>query len=280
MLFSFMQKTKKSMEEKNNKVDKLRKKKTDKKRKKKTDKLHKNYNIINFCKSAYKNYQQSILIFLVCYYFTFPKIDIAFLTMIYSSFFIYIFHFMSHIKQIHILSSLHLYHHNSDTLFGFFNQFIFEIVTNLLIPLFVKYIFELTYINEYVILFYYLTYLTVHFINYSILRVNKVHEKHHSYDVNYSSINYNKTKNFGPDYADIFFGTKYKPETHMEDTSHKTLNICFSGLCIYILKYLWEKPENKRIMSYLYKIFATLSIGTYVLLYLSLPSLINDQGSL
>ena len=243
-------------------------------------KKQKNYNIIHFYKCICKNYIQAALIFASCYYFTFFKIDIALISIIYTSYFIYIFHFMSHIKQIHILSSLHLYHHNSNTLFGFFNQFIFEIVTNLLIPLFVKYIYNLTYINGYVILFFYLTYFTVHFINYSILHVNTVHEKHHSYDIDYSNKNYNKTKNFGPDYADIFFGTKYKPQTHMEDTSHMNLNICLSFACVFILKYLWDNPENKDILTLGYRIFATLSIAIYLLLYLTLPSLINDQGSL
>jgi hypothetical protein len=76
---------------------------------------------------------------------------------------------------------------------------------------------------------------------------------------------------------DILFGTKYKPDTQIENFDHSILNMLFSFSCVVFLKYLWEKPENKKIMTLLYNSIIVISIIIYVLLYLYLPDCDDDK---
>jgi hypothetical protein len=241
------------------------------------DKIH-NYNIINIIKSIFINYKSFTLAFICCCYFSYPNIYFGLFTVLYTSYISYISHFLSHVKEFPILNKLHLHHHNSKTFFGYFNQFIFQIINHLFLPILIKHSFNITLINEYIILFTELIYTTVHLINYSYLHVNDIHEKHHLQDINYKNAKHNcKLINFGPDYMDILFGTKYKPDTQIENFDHSILNMLFSFSCVVFLKYLWEKPENKKIMTLLYNSIIVISIIIYVLLYLYLPDCDDDK---
>jgi hypothetical protein len=94
-------------------------------------------------------------------------------------------------------------------------------------------------------------YITVHNINYSIVRVNNVHRMHHG-DVHY---------NHGPDVCDILFGTKHPSETTVENTDHYIPNILFGFVFLYGIQYLWNN-------NFIYKCY--LKNTGYAILILSL----------
>lgn len=253
-----------------------KKEKRAKKAKRKTPKY--NYNIINFFKFLCINYKSFIIALVFSGYLSYPNIYFGFISLFYANYISYASHLLSHVKEISILSKLHLYHHNSKSLFGYFNQFIFEIVTNLLLPIILKHILQLTFINEYVVLFMNLIYTSVHLVNYSYFHVNDVHERHHLQDIvsKTKTRNY-KITNFGPDYMDVLFGTKYKPDTQIEHYDHAIINILLSCCLVIFLKYIWEKPENQQFMTLIYKITVVIFIVIYVLLYLSLPVSFDEK---
>ena len=256
-----------------------KKSKNEKRAKNRKRKTHKhNYNIIKFFKFACINYKSFIIGFACSGYLSYPNIYFGFISLIYTNYISYASHLLSHVKEISILSKLHLYHHNSKSFFGYFNQFIFEIVTNLVFPIALKYIFQLTFINEYVVLFANLIYTSVHLINYSYFHVNDVHERHHLQDISSKNKTRNyKITNFGPDYMDVLFGTKYKPDTQIEHYDHAIINILLSFGLVIFLKYIWEKPENQQFMTLIYKITGVTCLVIYVLLYLTLPDSFDEK---
>ena len=71
-----------------------------------------------------------------------------------------------------------------------------------------------------------LFYCSVHNVNYSIFKVNKVHSLHHK-EVNV---------NFGPDVCDVLFGTKHYSENSVENTNHYVPNILIITGIVIILK--------------------------------------------
>jgi hypothetical protein len=63
-------------------------------------------------------------------------------------------------------------------------------------------------LNQWIVLFYSIGYVFIHFVNYGI-QINNVHELHHK----------EVTTNFGLDIYDVMFHTK-NPKSEREDTSH------------------------------------------------------------
>ena len=269
MFLYFM--TKRETQINSNHEFKIHKKLQIKKTKKRRDKIH-NYNIINFFKCLCLNYKIVVLLLVCCGYFSCPNIYFGYISLVYTNFISYMFHVLSHVSKISILNKLHLYHHTHNTLFGYFTEFIFEIVTFLVIPIIIKYAFYLTFINEYVLLFTFLIFTSVHLVNYSYIHVNHSHEKHHAQvHLNLPNIKHNhKVSNFGPVYMDVLFGTNYKPYKQCENYDHAILNTLFSFCFVFILKYLWENPQNQPFMSFIYKNVMVIFIIIYLLLYVIL----------
>lgn len=100
---------------------------------------------------------------------------------------------------------------------------IFQIGGLILIP--INYIiekkFNITLLNNNLIIYYTLVYTTTHMINYHIVKED-THVRHH----------HNTNTNFGPDYMDILFKTKQN-NSYFEEMNQTIINSLISG-CIII----------------------------------------------
>ena len=234
------------------------------KNKSKNKSKNKNYNIINFIQYLIKNYKTNVLFIVIFYYLCSDNLFIGFITSIYYIFMFYIFHIFAHIKSLSFISYLHLQHHSNNSLFGYINEIAFEIMYFLVTPLLLQKFFLFDSLNNFIILFFFIIIQSIHIINYSVFHVNNIHEKHHiSYDKTP-----NRVKNFGPDAADILFGTKYKPDTNIENVDHLIPNILVAFCVVYYLQYCWKKTQNKILMMLFYKIFILIAIIFYLLLFI------------
>jgi hypothetical protein len=146
----------------------------------------------------------------------------------------HLIHYWHHFELSYPHNIIHDYHHRYNLPFNHFIQVLLEFVSITGITIF-KYHFVdlfpfLSFIDEWIVIFYYLFYTTIHNINYTIFHVNNVHEIHHREFV----------KNMGPDICDIIFCTKYKPEEGLENTDHYIPNIIFCTIVVLTLKYIWS----------------------------------------
>jgi len=147
----------------------------------------------------------------------------------------HLLHYFAHFKNAYPQNIVHLYHHEHNNFFSHFIQIVVEFVA-LMSFMWMKYnIAAMSFLNEWVIIFFYLFYTTIHNINYSIYHVNRVHEMHHKLRI----------KNMGPDICDILFNTKYDVENSMENTDHYMPNIVICLILTMMLKSFWERRENK-----------------------------------
>jgi len=165
-----------------------------------------------------------------------PILLITFIIGMISS---HIIHYWHHFEHSYPHNIIHDYHHRYNLPFNHFIQILLEFVSITgIIPL--KYFLMeslpfLYLIDDWIVIFYYLFYTTIHNINYTIFHVNHVHEIHHREFV----------KNMGPDICDIIFGTKYKPADGLENTDHYIPNIIFCTIVVLSLKYIWNhSPIN------------------------------------
>tara|TARA_B100001093_G_scaffold364862_2_gene349643 strand:+ start:3730 stop:4701 length:972 start_codon:yes stop_codon:yes gene_type:complete len=95
--------------------------------------------------------------------------------------------------------------------------------------------------NNYVLLLWAIVYSSVHIINYqNIFRPLKIHSPHVTHHVN------SYLHNFGPDPADILFGTKYNVND-LENINHYSFNIIVATILIIFLK------EKKILNNYFFK---------------------------
>lgn len=147
----------------------------------------------------------------------------------------HLLHYFAHFKNAYPQNIVHLYHHEYNNFFSHFIQIVVEFVA-LMSFMWMKFnIASASFLNEWVIIFFYLFYTTIHNINYSILHVNRVHEMHHKLRI----------KNMGPDICDILFNTKYDVENSIENTDHYLPNIVICLVITLLLKSFWERRENK-----------------------------------
>jgi len=142
-----------------------------------------------------------------------------------------------------IYSISHYSHHFNTSWQSYFISFLTEYLTlanNIIFKyFFIQFeLFDLFFINEWMILFLFLLYTTVHNINYSILKVNNYHTKHHEM----------LNSNLGPDFFDLLFNTKNIETLNNELIDHFVPNIIGCFLLIIILKSLYK--QNKKIFDY------------------------------
>ena len=180
------------------------------------------------------NYKSWILLF-VCIYIIYPSNFIySFLTYFIMMIIAHLFHYWSHLGNNNFGNCVHIYHHENTNWFSHFIQMNLEFIV-LLFPIILKYYLSMfSFINEWIILFFYFLYTTVHNVNYSIFHINHVHELHHELLI----------KNMGPDLCDILFDTKYKPENGIENTDHYIPNILLATILILFMQYIWKNSEN------------------------------------
>ena len=118
----------------------------------------------------------------------------------------HLMHYFAHFKNAYPQNIVHLYHHEHNNFFSHFIQIVVEFVA-LMSFMWMKFnIAAASFLNEWVIIFFYVFYTTIHNINYSIFHVNRVHEMHHKLRI----------KNMGPDICDILFNTKYDVENSID----------------------------------------------------------------
>ena len=203
------------------------------------------------------NYKSWILAFLCVYVISGNAFTGAF-SYIVTILVTYFAHAACHAEENYPYNCVHLYHHTHSNYMSHIIQIILEFfsILSLLIATYVLditgYMRINTYICNWVIVFVYIFYTTVHNINYSIHHVNNVHEMHHK--LNFS--------NYGPDICDILFDSKYQPNTDIENTDHYLLNIIASTIIVLGIKYVWSKNnENKEIMTNIFKILYSTSFG-------------------
>jgi hypothetical protein len=189
-------------------------------------------NNISVIESLKENWLSWIVTILCVSILSYPNIFSGIFTIIIVMIMYYFVHRVQHSFGLNILSVVHHYHH--ETPHNFFSDFI-EIVLeiNFINNFFFIYLFDLfdtLFINQWVIILFTIMYITVHNINYSILRVNNVHRLHHG-DVHY---------NHGPDVCDILFGTKHPSETTVENTNHYIPFTIVSFVFLYAMQCLWN----------------------------------------
>ena len=167
-------------------------------------------------------------------------------------------HYVNHLDLSYPINVVHLYHHHNNNNLSHLLQILLEFFAFLFIIL-IKHLIIYQYgvnimpfVDDWVVVFCYFLYTSVHNINYSIFHVNKIHEIHHK----------SYMKNIGPDISDIIFGTKMNPESDLENTDHYIFNILGSTLIVLFLKHLFKKfPPLNYVFLIIY--FVTMIILIY-----------------
>ena len=157
------------------------------------------------------------------------------LSFMYTYFISYIAHFLTHIEcfYLNVYSITHQYHHYNpkNDIVSYILECVIEYLF-LIDSVIFKYIvmwlvnIDLWYINEWVLLFGYIIYTTVHNINYAMLKVNDYHTYHHI----------DCHTNYGPDILDFIFNTKNENTLSCENTLHYIPNIIVSFIIVYMIK--------------------------------------------
>lgn len=174
-----------------------------------------------------------IVMFIASGILSYPNINNGIITVFLCYFWYYIIHRIQHTFDLNIFNIIHIYHHDHlHTFLSDLTEIILELnFLNGFLPFI--YIFNIQFINIWVILLYTFMYITIHNINYSILRVNNVHRLHHK----------NIQTNHGPDICDIIFGTKNKREKVVENTDHYIPNIVIGLIIVYIIQFIYITYE-------------------------------------
>lgn len=193
------------------------------------------------------------------------------LTFVVLLFLCYYFHYQAHLPDSYPLNITHVYHHNHHNFFSHFIQAVLEYIS-LFAVFFWKVILEkvtkkpMRLLNEWVIVFAYFFYSSVHNINYSIFHVNHVHENHHKLF----------RKNLGPDICDIAFGSK--EEKMPENTDHYLYNIAGSTLAVYLLRHFYNKSNRKQL--WWYTVAGSFGLGVTIVGISTLVLYIQDRYKL
>jgi hypothetical protein len=129
-----------------------------------------------------------------------------------------------------------------------------------------------TFLNSYLVIFFYLIYTTVHNINYTIFHVNNVHEYHHK----------DQKKNIGPDICDLIFNTKHDCVNNIENTQHYIPNIILSLLAVLVLKYLNNIINDNILISNMliliyFILYVLLGLGTYIIVFYDIDKYFDEN---
>ena len=204
-------------------------------------KIIKNWYLImysNVIKSFYINFNNIIFFLLYFFIIILYNININIITYIICSLHAYFYHYWSHMKISYPFTYGHMYHHyDSKNLFSIILEYLWEISFTLIL-LFLKLLLQLEYnidlwfLNEESIIHFCIILISTHQINYTLLHVNTIHEKHHS----------NYFTNLCPELVDLFFCTKSDDE--IENYSHVIPNVIIGLIIIYYLKKYWIKLDD------------------------------------
>lgn len=156
------------------------------------------------------------------------------LTMMYSQ----TFHYLLHMDTFYPINIVHVYHHSVSNNISYILEILYEILV-LCYPIIIKYLLNYYYgenkeflfytCRVWAIVLYIFFYITMHNINYSILKVNHIHRIHHD----------ELFRNLSPDIFDILFYTK-TDITDIENTDHMVINLYVSLIVVIIIKKMYE----------------------------------------
>jgi hypothetical protein len=227
--------------------------------------------INNLLKSLQLNYKSFLLLFIALIFLSKNNYLICFITFFILLILSYLSHYFYHCEIFYPLNVVHIYHHENNNIFSHFIQVILEFQTACFM-LCIHYLFNFPLLfNEWILLFFYLFYTTIHNINYSFFHVNHVHEIHHK----------KMNKNFGPDICDIMFSTKYNIKKDIENTDHYIVNIIILFFLIICLKKFCEKDENKKLFRIcfisIYLFFSIVLLITTIYFFRKNPNNINQK---
>jgi hypothetical protein len=215
-------------------------------------KFNDNYNNITVMNSIKENYPSFLCIFIAVFILSSENFFLGIITFCIIIFLSYNDHNNAH-KVKNIFSIIHHYHHENNNFFSHFIQVLLELtVIGVFVPLY--YIFGTIFLNPWILIFFIVFYSSVHNINYSICRVNKVHKLHHEFT----------ETNVGPDILDIIFGTKHTSEKCVENTNHYIPNIIVSTLFVLLLKHFWSHDDNKKYMLFALNSFLLTSFSILI----------------
>ena len=190
--------------------------------------------VYNLLKCIYLSWMYFLITFTMNNYIGMLHKDVirTFLTFSFCMFFSYWSHRLSHNNWPIIgLKFMHPLHHNTKYNKKIWAELI-EWLINLiqiggliLIPINIMIfkLFKIKLFNNYSIVLFAIIYTLTHMISYHNLKVN-THTKHHE----------NIKKNFGPDFIDIFFGTK-DDNSEFEDHNPYIINSFISFIIVIIL---------------------------------------------
>jgi hypothetical protein len=232
-------------------------------------------NIISFYQL---NYKTCLLYFICSFILCDYNFLLAIICFLYGYFVCYLGHRFMHIDLLYfnIHSISHNFHHIHSGIFANILNYIIEYLT-IIDNIVIKYIYKqfgynLIFINEWVILFLYFIYTTVHNINYSIFKVNDYHSKHHE-DV---------YTNIGPDIFDYLCYSKNKDTCNHEYMDHYIPNIIGAFIIVWILKYMYSNLTNKDIFpgifTFLFFVLHAISIFACIYIcYMQIDNIIKQD---
>lgn len=217
------------------------------------------------------NYKTFLLLFVVLVILSKNNYLVCFITFFVLLFSSYLAHYFYHCEIFYPMNVVHIYHHENNNFFSHFIQLVLEFATACFI-LCIHYLFGTPlFLNEWILLFFYIFYTTIHNVNYGFFHINDVHELHHKM----------LNKNFGPDICDIVFQTKHDVENSIENIDHYIINIIVVFIFIYYLKQLCEKEENKKrfkiIFIGIYLFFSIILLITTIYFFQCNPKNINKK---
>ncbi len=193
----------------------------------------KNGKIKNLGKCLSINMIFYIIFFGVGYYLglIINKPNKALFTLAFCTLFSYLSHRVSHLYFPFNFKYFHQLHHNekhNKKVWAEIIEWLVNIIQIgglILIPInyFIEKYFKIQFLSNYLIIYYTLVYTSTHMINYHIMSID-THIKHHL----------NTKTNFGPDYVDILFGTKYNGST-FEEMNETIINSLYSGIIVLFL---------------------------------------------
>jgi len=197
----------------------------------------KNINIYRFIE---KNNSEIIIYLISILLLSYPNFLQGLNTYILMMLLSYFFHRFSHYSK-NIASILHHYHHENNNSFSHNIEILLEIssYSTLLILCCLEQLPFINYFNKWVIIAYSINYIIMHNLNYSILKVNKVHHYHHI----------NMNTNIGPDFCDVIFSTKNYLDEDVENTSHYIPIILISLIFVSLLKQIMKIDNFNKIIT-------------------------------
>lgn len=203
-----------------------------------------------------KNLLSWLLIIITVSIISYNNIFRGIFTFFFFIFISYFYHVITHVHK-NIFSIVHHYHHENDNFFSHFIQIVLE--SSMPYPFIImSVLFDIHIFDPWTIIYFMLFYCSVHNVNYSIFKVNKVHSLHHK-EVNV---------NFGPDVCDVLFGTKHHSENCVENTNHYIPNVLIITGIVMILKYICKDDWVKN--NLIIFVLTILSLGIILLFFSSI----------